>query len=697
MTGDADAPSMSRWSLPMVINPLTDERKPPFYFGSDYYPEQVSKEQVIKDARLMHDAHFNLARMGDFAWYNMEPRSGRYTLDWLENAVNRLGDEKISTLLCTPTAAIPKWMYDKYPAIIQVTADGQRKPYGKRRHACLNNEVYRKYCTRIAAELARTFANNPNVIGFQIDNELGAEDPGCYCPACQKRFTEWLKTKYHTIGDLNMAWGTTFWSETLDNFNQVWLPRKGDNPSAFQDYQIFVSDCIIDFYNLQRNTIKAIAPQMKITHNICSGGFLYRLDLYKLARTCDFLSVDSYPYTWTLENEYGNLTSTVYSPAMASMALSQIRGTRNEPFWVTEAQIGRTAGMQRNLLQPGIVRLWSVQEMAHGAQGISFFPWRTFAAAHEHMMSGVVEADHIPRRKYDEVQKTGAEIQQLFAITGPLMPDAKAAVIRDFRCDWAFEDGRISADYRYMRGVFAYYSALHDNGITTNIISPDDSFDRYNLIIVPAQVVVAPDFGSRLKQAAQRGATIVITCMSGLRNENIRTLGRLVQNEITEMAGIEIEEQHALLADRKTDLLMDGKTYSCNLWYDLFRLTGAKPLASYSSQFFSGQPAISCNRCGKGVVYYVGTVPQQEVVQLVVQKAIAGSGIVQLAKAADSRVEITEVRSMDKGKGYVFLINFSDREQSVLLNKPMKESLTGIAYDTGIIVPALEYKLLELK
>ena len=134
---------------------------------------------------------------------------------------------------------------------MQVTADGQIKPYGKRRHACLNNDLYRQYSKDVATAMAKAFAGNKNIVGFQIDNELGAEEPYCYCPVCQKRFAGWLRTKYKNIETLNKAWNTTFWSETLDSFDQVWLPRKGDSPSAFQDFQIFNSDCIIDFFNLQ--------------------------------------------------------------------------------------------------------------------------------------------------------------------------------------------------------------------------------------------------------------------------------------------------------------------------------------------------------------------------------------------------------------------------------------------------------------
>jgi beta-galactosidase len=666
-----------------------------FYYGAAYYPEQAEKEQIDKDAKLMRGANFNLVRMGDFAWYNMEPKPGVYSFDWLQYALNTLAKEGISSMLVTPTAAIPKWMYDMHPEIMQVTADGQRKPYGKRRHACLNNEIYRNYCKGVAEAMAKTFADNPNLTGFQVDNELGAEEPYCYCQVCQKRFADWLRTKYKNVETLNKAWNTTFWSETLDSFNHAWLPRKGDNPSAFQDFQIFNSDCIIDFFNLQRDAIKAVAPNIKVSHNICSSGFLYTLDLYKLSRTCDFLSIDNYPYTWTLENEYGNKAAANYTPAMASLALSQIRGTKHAPFLVTEAQIGRTGGMQRNLLQPGIVRLWSHQEFAHGAEGICFFSWRTFSAAHEHLIAGVVEADNIPRRKYFEVQKTGDEIQKIFAVTGQLMPDSKAAVIRDFHCDWAFEDGRFSGDFRYMRGVFAYYSALREWSVTTDLISPDDDFSRYKLIVVPAQVVVSPDFGKRLQRAAQQGATVIITCMTGLRDENIRSLGTLVQKEICEMAGIEIEEQHALFAQKSTSLLFYGNNLSCGLWHDLFQLKTAQPVAFYNSQFFKGQPAITQNRYGKGNVFYVGTVPQQEVVSMIVQKAVILSGLQPLVRSADPQVEVTEVTSLKTGKHYVYVLNFSDKDQKVTLQKSMKDFNSGKEYSTELVVPATDYLLLN--
>ena len=97
------------------------------YTGAAYYPEHTDKEQVEKDARLMKEAHFNIARMGDFAWHSMEPKDGAFTLEWLDHAIRTLSQHGIQSLLCTPTAAIPKWMHDAHPDIMIMGTDGQRK------------------------------------------------------------------------------------------------------------------------------------------------------------------------------------------------------------------------------------------------------------------------------------------------------------------------------------------------------------------------------------------------------------------------------------------------------------------------------------------------------------------------------------------------------------------------------------------
>lgn len=667
------------------------------YVGAAYYPNNLSQQQIENDAMLMKQAGFNVARIGDLIWDSMEPTEGKYDFSWLNFAVETLGKSSIESFLATPTAAIPKWMYDKHPEIMQVTVGGERKPFGKRRHACLNNPTYRDYCEKIATALATDFKDNKHVIAYQIDNELMAEEPYCYCEFCQKKFSNWLENKYKTVENLNNAWYLSFWSQQVKSFDDIYLPRKGDNPSCFQNFQEFYSDCAIDFYNLQRNAIKKISPSMKVSHNICSSGFLYQLDLYKMANTCDFMSIDNYPYGWTLENEYGNRGPFTYTPHMASMALSQMRGAKQAPFWVTEAQIGRTAGNQRKIVEPGTVRLWSLQEMAQGASGISFFSFRTFPAAHEHVMVGVLDDDNVPRRRFFEAQQVAKELAQLKKITGQTLPVSQVAVIRDFKNDWAFEDGRFAMDFRYMREIFKYYRSLRNASITTNIISSNDSFDNYKLIVVPSMVLMNDDVANRIKTAARNGATVLITCMTGLRNDDVKSFGRILNTSVEELAGIEMEEQHALIGLETTKLKLENDTnaYSCGLWHDVFKLKTATAIGNYDSRFFKGKPVLTKNNYGKGTVYYIGSVVDENLASKMVKLALNISNIKPLIVSKNELVEITEVAN-EKGK-FVYVINYSLDNQVVALSKTMTDILTKEIVSSRADIKPMDFRIFALK
>ena len=70
--------------------------------------------------------------------------------------------------------------------------------------------------------MAEHFKNNPCVIGWQIDNELGnSHEDLCMCENCRNAFGKWLQEKYGNIETLNEAWGTVFWSQTYDDFEPV--------------------------------------------------------------------------------------------------------------------------------------------------------------------------------------------------------------------------------------------------------------------------------------------------------------------------------------------------------------------------------------------------------------------------------------------------------------------------------------------
>ena len=146
----------------------------PPYLGAAYYPEDWPEAEMERDAAKMEEAGITVARIAEFAWSRMEPAEGEYHFAWLHKAVETLAAHGIATVMCTPTATPPAWLTHKYPEMLLEMENGRRNQHGGRRHCCSNNARYREASARIVEVMAKEFADDENIIGWQIDNEIAA-------------------------------------------------------------------------------------------------------------------------------------------------------------------------------------------------------------------------------------------------------------------------------------------------------------------------------------------------------------------------------------------------------------------------------------------------------------------------------------------------------------------------------------------
>ncbi|MEI6647684.1 MAG: beta-galactosidase [bacterium] len=640
-------------------------------FGASYYPEQLATDEVDRDARLMQEAGFTLARMGEFAWSRMEPDDNAFDFSWLEHAVETLGRAGVKSLLGTPTAAPPKWLTDKHPDILQIMGDGHCREFGRRRHYCVNSPTYHRYTERIVRVMVEQFKDNPNVMGYQLDNEFMAEQPHCYCATCRKMFQEWLRKKYGTIDELNRRWGMAFWSQHYRNFDEVILPKVGQNPSSLLDHYRFFSDSFLNYARLQSDCIKRISPEKTVTHNVCSSGFLYLLDLYKLGDQLDIVSLDNYPFTWTLENEYGNAGDQNYHPAMASFALSLTRGLKRGPFWVTEAQTGRTF-KPRQLPEPGMINVWTHQEIAHGAKAVLWFHWRQFPAGIEHLLQAVLECDGKPRRRYFEIQKTVSDLQSVSKDLEPSCPKPEVAILRDFDCDWALDDGHTHPDFRYMRHLYLYYKALFEQHVNADVVNPSDDLSRYKLIFAPSLLIMDEARAAHLRRYVEQGGTLVFTVQSGLRNRDNVFHRQTLPAYLTDLCGIEIEEQNGLKFQDTTGIAPLAGTYTkpryaCSFLFEIIKPTTATTLFTYTDHWFAGTSAVTVNRFGKGTVYYIAAVPSLEFITEFMATILPACNVKPNLTSSSSPM-VESVKSVAGAREHLHLINYTRQPQTVVLS-----------------------------
>ena len=123
-----------------------------------------------------------------------------------------------------------------------------------------------------------------------------------------------------------------------------------------------------------------------------------------------------------------------------------------KPFLIMEEQTGK-AGQPIFSPQPepGQLRLWSYQAVAHGAMGINYFRWDTANFGAEEYWHGLLRHDRSHSPGFDEIQQTMAELKSLGrdALMAPY--EAKLALCYDYSADWALGIQPGQPKLKYMR------------------------------------------------------------------------------------------------------------------------------------------------------------------------------------------------------------------------------------------------------
>jgi beta-galactosidase len=493
--------------------------------GVCYYPEHWPESMWKDDAARMKALGIDRVRIAEFAWSRIEPSSGEYQWDWLDRAIDVLGDAGLKVVMCTPTATPPKWLIDRHPDILPIGADGRPRAFGSRRHYDFSSPSYFEASQKICAAVAERYGKHPAVAFWQTDNEFGCHNTVVsYSPAALQRFRGWLKHCYGTIDALNTAWGTVFWSMEFRSFDEIDLPVATvteAHPTHRLDYRRFASDEVVRYNRMQTDIIRAHSPQRPVAHNFMQ--LFTEFDHYKVAADLDVATWDSYPLGALEEQWFDPSIKSKWlrtgHPDFASFNHDVYRGMSKLPFWVMEQQPGPVNWAHWNPAPlPGMVRLWSWEAFAHGAGCVSYFRWRQAPFAQEQMHAGLNTPDNRLDMGGAEASVVAKEIEQVLEADGESKVSTKVALVWDYEAKWLFEIHPQGADFHYPRFAFEYYSALRSLGLDVDVIPLDAPLDGYKMIVVPPLPVVPADFADRL---AASGAQVVLGPRTGSKTVNL--------------------------------------------------------------------------------------------------------------------------------------------------------------------------------
>ena len=484
--------------------------------GTCYYPEHWSEDRWARDAVRMAELGLTWVRVGEFAWSVIEPEPGEIHLDWLERAIEACGRAGLKVVLGTPTACPPKWLVDRMPDMLPVDINGRVRGHGSRRHYDFSHLGYRAECERIVRIVAERFGRNPHVQMWQTDNEYACHETVIsWSGAARDGFRRWLEAKYGTIDALNERWGTVFWSMRYRSFAEVELPNPTvtePNPAHRMDFRRYASDQVTAFDAAQRAIIRELSPGVPISHNYMGRELAF--DHFDLGAGLDVATWDSYPLGFLLDRsdrvpEFQSQFLRSGDPDFQAMHHDLYRAVGRGRWWVMEQQPGPVNWAPWNPIPaPGMVRVWTWEAIAHGAECVSYFRWRQFPRAQEQMHAGLLRSDDAEAEGHGEVERVAREISALGARLDAEPRAAPVAIVFDYASAWAWQTQPQGADFDYFRLVFEHYRALRRVGLDVDFISSrENDWSAYRAIFIPGLFAWTDEARSAL--AAFRGVVLM--------------------------------------------------------------------------------------------------------------------------------------------------------------------------------------------
>lgn len=582
--------------------------------GIYYYPEHWKESQWERDIKKIADMGYEFVHLAEFAWFKMEPEEGKFEFAWLDKVVALCVKHKLKVLMCTPSATTPAWMRVNYPETFIMDGHYIRAEHGTRGLGSIVNSKYRLFVEKIVTEMARRYGQNKNVIGWQLDNEPDAKPD--YSPSAQDAFRQWLKNKYKTVEALNDAWGTAFWSQWYNDFNQITIHNTnlvgwwGNNPHALLDFKRYCADTQAEFLDFQAGILRShISKDQYITTNytaVSPGADPQR------TKKLDFAAYTAYPNGGSDNiGELGFRLGDSRVILFASAYFKHLGGVSG----VMEIQPGPVNwGNYNPLLLPGTVRMWLYHTFAAGGKLACSYRFRQIIYSSEQYHAGIIQTDGITPspggEDYTQFMKEIKELRKQYK-QGVKMPEKLAArstaILWNLENYWTIDRQKQTTQWETWNYPVKFMETAKSLGALVDVIPETSDLSKYKVVIIPAYEMVDSALVKKWNNYVTNGGQLIITCRTATKNRMGHFWEGKLAAPILGLIGAQVTATDMLSAHGKGDVQMGSTHYGWNKWADLLQPNqNTEALASYENQFYKGAAAVVKQKIGKGTVTYIG-------------------------------------------------------------------------------------------
>jgi beta-galactosidase len=603
---------------------------PTVLYGAAYYHEYMPYDRLDKDVQMIKAAGFNVVRLGESTWSLWEPEDGRFDTAWMDRVVDAMGKAGIKVIMGTPTYSIPAWMARQHPEILATKLGGAKNTYGMRQNMNTDSPAYRFYAERLIRRVVAHYKDNPNVIGWQVDNETasyGAANDDVFI-----RFQHYLEKKFGTPENLSRAWFLNYWGQDLHSWTDLPRPDGAQSTGYKLEWSRWSQMRVTDFLHWQAQLVRESAgPRQFVTHDF-AGSLHGDVNEEAVAKKLDVAGVNI--YHWGTQDQYNG--------AAQKLDGDFTRSLKGGNFLVTETNAQTTDWSSSFQYPPydGQFRQDVYTHLSNGADMVEYWHWASIHANQETYWKGVLSHDLEPNRAYAEMSRTGKELQKIGQRLVGLRIRNDVAILwsRDslnaindmpFAKQTQWGGGGSNADYG--SEVRQIHRALYDLNVGTDFVFPDTAdLSAYKVLVVPMLYIADDALLQRIAEFVRKGGHVVMGFKSGFANENAAVRWTMAPGPLRQVLGFHYQEFSNLAQPLalKGDPFQAGDDNKVRHWAEFLQLDTAKALAWYDHPFFGRWPAITANQYGAGKAVYEGTYLSDKLQKAVLQSVLQEKGLI---------------------------------------------------------------------
>lgn len=626
-------------------------------YGAAYYSEYTPTDRLDEDIRLMKECGLNVVRLGESSWGLFEPREGVFEFEWMDRIINKFQAAGIKVILGTPTYSIPAWMAERHPEVLAETAGGGKRYYGIRQNMDIYNPTYRFYCERVIRKMMERYANNPIIIGYQVDNECEAR--GINNPDYFAGFRSYLKEKFNNnLDSLNHTWGLNYWGMNIHTWEEMYRRDGVTSPAYKNEWERWGRKVVADFLNWQVSIVNEYRRKDQfVTH--CFMPAFQNIDQVESFKNMEYPAINIYHPVQDDQNGRD-----------IAWGGDFMRTVSKGNYLITETNAQGIGWDSRGQYPPydGQLRQNVYGHLASGSNMVEYWHWSTLHYGQETYWKGVLGHDMQPNRVYDEFKTTASELKKIGSKLVNLKKDNKVAILYSHDSNFGlrfmpYQQGNLD-EYP----INLVYKSLYEQNIETDIIPCDKDWDfsRYKMLVIPPLYVASDKLLNKIDEFVKQGGEVVMLYKSGYCDENSTVRPMLAPGPLRKAAGFYYQEYSTIgsLPLRENPFRLESDDNRVCSWFEFLIPESARPLAYVEHPFFGKWPCITENSYGKGHFIYIATYPTETIMKKLVARAAER---IQLNTGALTYEFPIIVRSGVNGQGSKlhYLFNYSGTEQTV--------------------------------